>query len=118
MTGLATGSFDKAIAYCLNDRKQFGKAIGEFQGMQFQFAQEAAEIEAARLLVYNAARLKEAGLPFVKEAAIAKLYGISHPCRWLTQTASQVAQRVSGLSVEQMGGVGFTRELGIEKYWR
>jgi len=106
MTGLATGSFDKAIAYCLNDRKQFGKAIGEFQGMQFQFAQEAAEIEAARLLVYNAARLKEAGLPFVKEAAIAKLY------------ASQIAQRVSGLSIEQMGGVGFTRELGIEKYWR
>lgn len=118
MTGLATGSFDKAIAYCLNDRKQFGKAIGEFQGMQFQFAQEAAEIEAARLLVYNAARLKEAGLPFVKEAAIAKLYGISHLCRWLTQTASQIAQRVSGLSIEQMGGVGFTRELGIEKYWR
>jgi len=74
--------------------------------MQFQFAQEAAEIEAARLLVYNAARLKEAGLPFVKEAAFAKLY------------ASQVAQRVSGLSIEQMGGIGFTRELGIEKYWR
>jgi short-chain 2-methylacyl-CoA dehydrogenase len=74
MTGLAVGSFEKAIGYCLNERKQFGKAIGEFQGMQFQFAQEAVEIEAARLLVYNAARLKEAGLPFIKEAAFAKLY--------------------------------------------
>lgn len=77
MTGLAMGSFEKAIGYCLNERKQFGKAIGEFQGMQFQFAQEAMEIEAARLLVYNAARLKEAGLPFIKEAAFAKLYCIS-----------------------------------------
>jgi short/branched chain acyl-CoA dehydrogenase len=76
MTGLAMGSFEKAIAYCLNDRKQFGKAIGQFQGMQFQFAQEAMELEAARLLVYNAARLKEAGMPFVKEAAFAKLYGM------------------------------------------
>ena len=75
MTGLAMGSFEKAISYCLNERKQFGKHIGEFQGMQFQFAQEAVEIEAARLLVYNAARLKEAGLPFIKEAAFAKLYG-------------------------------------------
>jgi short/branched chain acyl-CoA dehydrogenase len=75
MTGLAMGSFQKAIAYCLNDRRQFGQAIGEFQGMQFQFAEEAVEIEAARLLVYNAARLKEAGLPFIKEAAFAKLYG-------------------------------------------
>ena len=74
MTGLALGSFEKAIQYCLNERKQFGKAIGEFQGMQFQFAQEAVDIEAARLLVYNAARLKEAGLPFIKEAAFAKLY--------------------------------------------
>jgi len=117
MTGLAMGAFEKAISYCLNDRKQFGKAVGEFQGMQFQFAQEAMEIEAARLLVYNAARLKEAGLPFVKEAAFAKLYGI-FSWRILMQPASQVAQRVSGLSIEQMGGVGFTREVGIEKYWR
>jgi short/branched chain acyl-CoA dehydrogenase len=76
MTGLAVGSFEKAIQYCLNDRRQFGKAIGEFQGMQFQFAQEAVDIEAARLLVYNASRLKEAGLPFIKEAAFAKLYGM------------------------------------------
>jgi len=76
MSGLAIGSFEKAISYCLNERKQFGKAIGQFQGMQFQFAQEAVEIEAARLLVYNAARLKEAGSPFIKEAAFAKLYGM------------------------------------------
>jgi len=75
MTGLAMGSFEKAITYCLNERKQFGQPIGEFQGMQFQFAEEAVEIEAARLLIYNAARLKEAGLPFIKEAAFAKLYG-------------------------------------------
>jgi short-chain 2-methylacyl-CoA dehydrogenase len=81
MTGLAMGSFEKAISYCLNERKQFGKHIGEFQGMQFQFAQEAMEIEAAKLLVYNAARLKEAGLPFIKEAAFAKLYGISNERR-------------------------------------
>ena len=78
MTGLAIGSFEKAICYCLNDREQFGQAVGTFQGMQFQFAQEAMEIEAARLLVYNAARLKEAGLPFIKEAAFAKLYGIGN----------------------------------------
>lgn len=131
MTGLAMGSFDRAISYCLNDRKQFGKAIGEFQGMQFQFAQEAMEIEAARLLVYNAARLKEAGMPFVKEAAFAKLYGLKPSSEntffgytyflvWWTglMVASQVAQKVSGASIEQMGGVGFTRELGVEKYWR
>lgn len=76
MTGLALGSFEKAIKYCLNDRKQFGQHVGLFQGMQFQFAQEAMEIEAARLLVYNAARLKEAKMPFIKEAAFAKLYGM------------------------------------------
>jgi short-chain 2-methylacyl-CoA dehydrogenase len=81
MTGLAMGSFDRAIDYCLNDRKQFGKYIGDFQGMQFQFSDEAMEIEAARLLLYNAARLKDAGLPFVKEAAFAKLYGTSSDVR-------------------------------------
>lgn len=118
MTGLAMGSFEQAISYCLNDRRQFGKLIGEFQGMQFQFAQEALEIEAARLLVYNAARLKENGLPFIKEAAFAKLYGTIFQSKKLIVSASQVAQRVSGLSIEQMGGVGFTRELGVEKFWR
>lgn len=74
--------------------------------MGFQFAQTRTEIEAARLLTYNAARLKEAGKPFTKEAAMAKLY------------AAQVAQRASGLAVEWAGGVGFTREVGLEKFWR
>lgn len=106
MTGLAMGAMDKALKYCFNDRKQFGQYVGDFQGMQHQFADAAVELEAARLLTYNAARLKEAEKPFVKEAAMAKLY------------ASQVAKRVSGSAIEWMGGVGFTRELGIEKYWR
>lgn len=74
--------------------------------MGFQFAQTRTEIEAARLLTYNAARLKEAGKPFTKEAAMAKLY------------AAQIAQKASGLAVEWAGGVGFTREVGLEKYWR
>ncbi|BFZ54872.1 hypothetical protein PYCC9005_001909 [Savitreella phatthalungensis] len=106
MTGLAMGAMDKALYYCYNDRKQFGQYIGDFQAMQHQFAEAAVELEAARLLTYNASRLKEAERPFVKEAAMAKLY------------ASQVAQKVSGKAIEWMGGVGFTRELGIEKYWR
>lgn len=106
MNGLAMGVFDKAMPYILNERKQFGQAIGDFQGMRFLYAQCATEIEASRLLTYNAARLKEAGKPFVKEAAMAKWY------------ASQVAQRVAGQSIEFMGGMGFTREMGIEKYWR
>lgn len=106
MTGLAMGAMDKALNYCFNDRKQFGQYIGDFQGMQHQFGQAAVDVEAARLLTYNASRLKEAEQPFVKEAAMAKLF------------ASQVAQRVAGRSIEWMGGVGFTRELGIEKYWR
>jgi alkylation response protein AidB-like acyl-CoA dehydrogenase len=85
---------------------QFGKAIAEFQGMQFQYARLAMEIEAARLLVYNAARLKDAGRPFVKEAAMAKLF------------ASEVAERTASLCVEFFGGVGFTRECGAEKFYR
>lgn len=106
MTGLALGAFDHATAYAYNDRKQFGKLIGEFQGMQFQFAQAATELEAARLLLYNAARLKEAGRPFIKEASMAKLY------------ASQVASRISSSAVEWVGGVGFTRDDVLEKYYR
>ncbi|OLL26561.1 Short/branched chain specific acyl-CoA dehydrogenase, mitochondrial [Neolecta irregularis DAH-3] len=106
MTGLALGAYEKAVSYCVNDRQQFGQSIGDFQGMQFQFAQAYTELEAARLLTYNAARLKENGLPFVIAAAQAKLY------------SSQVAQKVSGLSIEWMGGVGFTRETGVEKFWR
>lgn len=105
MLGLAQGAFDKAVPYTFQ-RTQFGKAIGTFQGMQFQQAEAAIEIEAARMLTYNAARRKEEGREFVREAAMAKY------------VASQVAQKVSGAAIEWAGGVGFTRETGIEKYWR
>lgn len=106
MTGLALGAFDNAVRYVWNDRRQFGQLVGEFQGMQHQIAQSYTEIAAARALVYNAARKKEAGEDFVKDAAMAKLY------------ASQVAGRVSGLAVEWMGGMGFVREGLAEKYFR
>ncbi|KAI1172421.1 acyl-CoA dehydrogenase [Nemania sp. FL0916] len=106
MTGLALGAFENAVKYVWNDRKQFGQLIGEFQGMQHQIAQAYTEIAAARGLVYNAARKKEAGEDFVQDAAMAKLY------------ASQVAGRVSGLAVEWMGGMGFVREGVAEKFWR
>jgi hypothetical protein len=106
MTGLALGAWENAAKYAWNDRKQFGQLIGEFQGMQHQLAQAYTEIVAARALVYNAARKKEAGEDFVKDAAMAKLY------------SSQVAQKVSGQAVEWMGGMGFVREGLAEKYWR
>ena len=105
MIGLAQGAFDKAVPYTYQ-RVQFGQPVGTFQGLAFQLAQAATDITAARLLTYNAARRKEEGKPFAKEAAMAKL------------AASQVAQRVSGSAIEWAGGVGFTRETGIEKYWR
>ena len=105
MLGLAEGAFERAVAY-MRERVQFGKAIAEFQGMQFQYARVAMEIEAARLLVYNAARLKDAGQPFVKEAAMAKLF------------ASEVAERTASQCVEFFGGVGFTRECPAEKFYR
>ncbi|KIW70459.1 hypothetical protein PV04_02727 [Phialophora macrospora] len=106
MTGLALGAWENAAKYVWNDRKQFGKLVGEFQGMQHQLAQAYTEIAAARALVYNAARRKEAGEDFVTDAAMAKLY------------ASQVAGRVSGLAVEWMGGMGFVREGIAEKMFR
>lgn len=106
MLGLAEGAFTKATNYCFHDRKQFGQYIGEFQGMQFQFGQIATEIEAARLLLYNAARLKEEGHNFTKEAAMAKLY------------CSQIAQKSASAAVDWMGGVGFTREETLEKFYR
>lgn len=106
MTGLALGAFENAANYVWNDRKQFGQLVGEFQGMQHQLAQAWTEITAARALVYNAARKKEAGQDFVMDAAMAKLY------------ASQVANRVSGKAIEWMGGMGFVREGLAEKYWR
>jgi hypothetical protein len=105
MLGLAQGAFDKAVPYTYQ-RKQFGQPIGTFQGMQFQIAQAAIDLETARLLTYNAARRKEEGKAFAKEAAMAKYW------------ASVVAQRVSGQAIEWAGGVGFTRETGIEKFWR
>lgn len=106
MTGLALGAWENAAKYVWNDRKQFGKLVGEFQGMQHQIAQSYTEIAAARALVYNAARKKEAGEDFVKDAAMAKLY------------ASQIAGRVSSLAVEWMGGMGFVREGLAEKFFR
>ncbi|KZV86839.1 acyl-CoA oxidase [Exidia glandulosa HHB12029] len=105
MIGLAQGAFDKAVPYTY-ERKQFGQAIGTFQGMAFQIAEAATEIQAARLLTYNAARRKEQGLDFTQQAAMAKWY------------SSVVAQKVSGQAIEWCGGVGFTRETGIEKFWR
>jgi short-chain 2-methylacyl-CoA dehydrogenase len=125
MIGLAQGAFDKAVPYTFQ-RRQFGRPVGEFQGMQFQQAEAAVQIEAARLLTYNAARRcvppsrqshhtwahrdcwcrKEEGKSFAKEAAMAKYY------------SSVIAQKVSGAAIEWAGGVGFTRETGIEKYWR
>jgi alkylation response protein AidB-like acyl-CoA dehydrogenase len=105
MIGIAQGAFDSALSY-LHEREQFGKKIADFQGVQFQYARLATEIEAARLLVYNAARLKDAGLPFVKQAAMAKLY------------ASEVAEKSASLSLEFFGGVGFTRDYPAEKYYR
>ncbi|WP_437726078.1 acyl-CoA dehydrogenase [Sorangium sp. So ce861] len=105
MLGLAAGAFEHAMRY-MGERKQFGQSIASFQGVQFQYARVAMEIEAARLLVYNAARLKDAGQPFVKEAAMAKLF------------ASEVAERTASLCIEFMGGVGFTKDYPVEKLYR
>jgi alkylation response protein AidB-like acyl-CoA dehydrogenase len=105
MTGLAQGALDHALAYA-RERKQFGKPIAEFQGVQFQLAEMATEIEAARLLVYNAARLRDAGLPFVTEGAMCKFF------------ASEMAERVASRAVEIFGGVGFTRDYPVEKLYR
>ncbi|KIY61794.1 acyl-CoA dehydrogenase NM domain-like protein [Cylindrobasidium torrendii FP15055 ss-10] len=105
MLGLAQGAFDLAVPYTYQ-RKQFGQPVGTFQGMSFAFADAATQIETARLLTYNAARLKDAGRPFVKEAAMAKYW------------SSRVAGEVSGKAIEWMGGTGFTRESGVEKFWR
>ncbi|HTV54865.1 MAG TPA: acyl-CoA dehydrogenase [Terriglobia bacterium] len=105
MIGVARGAWEFAAKYAL-ERKQFGKPIADFQGIQFQIAQMATEIEAARLMVYNAARMKDAGVSFVKEAAMTKLF------------ASQVAERVTSLAIEIYGGYGFTKDYPVEKYWR
>ena len=105
MVGLAQGALDHSLAYA-QQRKQFGKAISEFQGVQFDLAEMAVEVEAARLMVYNAARLRDAGLPFVTEAAMCKYF------------ASQVAERSASRAVEVFGGVGFTKDYPVEKLYR
>ena len=105
MIGLARGALEHAVAYA-KERKQFGKAIGEFQGVQFQLAKMAVELEAARLLVYNAARLRDAGLAFVTEAAMAKFY------------SSEIAEKVASKAIEVFGGVGITKDYPVEKLYR
>lgn len=105
MLGLAEGAWAAAVKYA-KERKQFGKPIAEFQAVQFALAEMATEIEAARMLVYNAARLKGAGIPFVKEAAMAKLH------------ASRVAESVASRAVEIYGGYGFVKDYPVEKFFR
>jgi hypothetical protein len=105
MVGLAQGALDATIKY-VKERTQFGKTIAEFQGVQFQIARAATEIEASRLMVYNAARLRDAGEPFLKEAAMCKLF------------SSEVAERVSSLAVNLYGGYGFVKDYPVEKFFR
>lgn len=105
MVGISQGAFEAALAY-VKERKQFGKPIVEFQAVQFQLAQMRTDLEAARLMVYNAARLKDAGKPFTSEAAMAKLF------------SSQVADRITSNSLELFGGYGYSKEYPAEKYYR
>jgi alkylation response protein AidB-like acyl-CoA dehydrogenase len=105
MIGVARGALDAATAY-VRERKQFGKALGDFQGIQFQIAQMATDLEAARLMVYNAARLKDAGQPFTQQAAMAKLF------------SSQVAGEITSQCVELLGGYGYTKDYPVEKFYR
>lgn len=105
MIGIAQGAYDETIRYT-KERKQFGKSISEFQGVQFQLAKMATELEMARLLVYNAARKKEAGQSFLKEAAMAKYY------------SSEVAEKVSSMAVDLFGGYGYVKEYPVEKFYR
>ncbi|HYL56851.1 MAG TPA: acyl-CoA dehydrogenase [Gemmatimonadales bacterium] len=105
MIGVARGALTAALKY-VKERKQFGKPIGDFQAVQFQLAQAATELEAARLMVYNAARLEDAGEPYTMQAAMAKLL------------SSQVAERVTSLAVELFGGYGYTKEYPVEKFYR
>jgi len=105
MIGVATGALEAATAY-VQERKQFGKPIAEFQGIQFQLAQMGTELEAAKLMVYNAARIKCAGQEFLREAAMAKLF------------SSQVADRITSQCLELFGGYGYSKEYPAEKYYR
>jgi alkylation response protein AidB-like acyl-CoA dehydrogenase len=105
MIGVARGALEHAIAY-VKERKQFGRTVADFQGVQFQIADAATQLEAARLMVYNAARLKDAKKPFVREAAMAKLF------------SSAVCEKVTSLAVQLFGGNGYTKEYPVEKFWR
>ena len=105
MIGVAQGAIDAATKY-IKERKQFGKTIAEFQGVQFQLAQMVTDLAAARLMVYNAARLKDAGLPFTQEAAMAKLF------------ASETANRIASKALDLFGGYGYSREYPAEKFFR
>ena len=105
MIGLARGALEAALAYT-KERQQFGKSISDFQGVQFQLADMATELEAARLMVYNAARMKDAGQNFVKEAAMAKLF------------SSRAAEQITSKAIELYGGYGYVKDYPVEKYWR
>ncbi len=105
MLGIAQGAYEAALKYTA-EREQFGQSINNFQAVQFQLAEMAVEIEATRLLVYNAARLKDAGRPFLKEAAMAKLY------------SSRCAEAVASKAIELYGGYGYVKDYPVEKYWR
>lgn len=105
MIGIATGALECSLAYT-TEREQFGKSINEFQGVQFQLAEMATDLEAARLMVYNAARMKDAGQNFVKEAAMAKLF------------SSRAAERITSKAIELYGGYGYVKDYPVEKFWR
>ncbi len=105
MVGIAQGAYEAARNY-VKGREQFGKKVSDFQGVQFQLAEMRVMVEAARLMVYNSARLKDAGQPFIEEAAMAKLY------------SSRAAEKVASMAIDLFGGNGFTREYPAEKYWR
>ena len=105
MIGLAAGALEHALKYT-KERKQFGKAVADFQGVQFQLARVATDVEAARLLVYNAARLRDAGKPFLTEAAMCKIF------------SSEVAERAASLAINLFGGYGFVKDYPVEKLYR
>lgn len=105
MLGIASGAYEAALSY-VKQREQFGKPIAQFQGVQFQLAEMRTELEAARLMVYNAARLKDAGADFIESAAMAKLF------------ASRAAEHITSKAIDLLGGNGFTKEYPVEKFWR
>ncbi len=105
MIGIGQGALDCCVAY-IKERKQFGRAIADFQGVQFQIAQMKVELEASRLMVYNAARLKDAGQPFIEEAAMAKLF------------SAQATNRLAGQALDLFGGYGYSKEYPAEKFYR